>query len=111
MYSVASRMFAVIVLFCVIHESLSQGSCPLASKITQCSPKCKTDTDCSLGSICCNNLCNTKSCTVLRAGNDQGYKGSSSSGGSGTYCAGVKCNSFEKCELDRHTKREKCVRS
>lgn len=27
------------------------------------------------------------------------------------YCAGIKCGPYEKCQFDRKTKREKCVRT
>lgn len=29
----------------------------------------------------------------------------------GSYCGNVKCNAYEKCEMDRSTKRQKCVRN
>lgn len=33
------------------------------------------------------------------------------SGSGSVYCGNVKCGPFEKCEVDRITKREKCVRA
>lgn len=33
------------------------------------------------------------------------------SGGAGTYCGNVKCSAHEKCDLDKSTKRQKCVRA
>uniref|UniRef100_A0A1L8DP95 Putative conserved secreted protein n=1 Tax=Nyssomyia neivai TaxID=330878 RepID=A0A1L8DP95_9DIPT len=91
------------------------GQCPLSSKMTMCSPKCKDDTECStLGGKCCPNICNTKSCLLpgsaaAQSASAAGYKGSSS-GGTGTYCGNVKCNSGEKCDFDKSSKRQKCVR-
>ncbi|XP_059612122.1 waprin-like protein [Phlebotomus argentipes] len=90
------------------------GDCPLSSQMSACSPKCKDDTECStLGGKCCPNLCNTKSCVLPgaahRGSSAGGYKGSSS-GGTGTYCGNVKCNSGEKCDFDKSSKRMKCVR-
>ncbi|GAB0093579.1 uncharacterized protein DMENIID0001_087390 [Sergentomyia squamirostris] len=88
------------------------GDCPLSSKMSSCSPKCKDDTECStLGGKCCHNICNTRSCVLpgsagSRDSSAGGYKGSSS--GAGTYCGNVKCNSGEKCDFDKSSKRQKC---
>lgn len=32
-------------------------------------------------------------------------------GGAGTYCGNEKCNSYEKCDFDKSSKRQKCVRT
>lgn len=88
----------------------SAGECPYKSEVSICSPKCKEDSECTAqGKICCSNICNQKSCILPKS--NSGSKGSSSSGGAGSYCGNTKCNSYEKCELDRSTKRMKCVRS
>lgn len=39
------------------------------------------------------------------------YNLDGSSGGTGTYCGNVKCNPSEKCETDKTSKRQKCVRA
>ncbi|KRT80626.1 hypothetical protein AMK59_5713 [Oryctes borbonicus] len=105
-------IFISIALLVLLIETEAQTKgCPLASKITACSPKCKDDTEC-FGKKCCANICNTKSCVPdhLKNQGDDGYKKSGSSA-TGTYCGNVKCSAFEKCELDRNTKRQRCVRS
>uniref|UniRef100_U5ESJ3 Putative salivary cysteine-rich protein n=1 Tax=Corethrella appendiculata TaxID=1370023 RepID=U5ESJ3_9DIPT len=107
--------FTVIVaLVVVIEDAAGQGSCPLSSQVTSCSPKCLQDTDCtSIGGKCCPNLCNYKSCVLPKSGsNAQGSKYQvGGSGASGSYCGNVKCNSYEKCELEKASKRQKCVRA
>ncbi|XP_022906187.2 waprin-like protein [Onthophagus taurus] len=101
-------VFSIVFLVTYVY---GQGkSCPLASKVTSCSPKCKDDTEC-FGKRCCNNICNTKSCVAenIRGGDDD-YKGSKNTA-TGSYCGNVKCSAFEKCQIDRTTNRQKCVRS
>lgn len=55
------------------------GECPLPSKMTTCSPKCKDDIECP-GQRCCKNICNTLSCTVGNqlSSSSSGYKDSKS---------------------------------
>ncbi|XP_065156768.1 waprin-like protein [Atheta coriaria] len=107
---VLSAVLIVVLCQTWTHAAVSPN-CPVSSKMQSCSPKCKDDTEC-FGQKCCPNICNTKSCTQpnQQSGANNGYKGSSS-GATGSYCGNVKCNSFEKCELDRSTKRQKCVRA
>ncbi|XP_054738573.1 uncharacterized protein LOC129244770 isoform X2 [Anastrepha obliqua] len=109
--------FKVLMLLLLALVVMSNAqSCPSASKVLTCTPKCKQDTDCSgSGGKCCPNLCNERSC-IQRNQLDYGsssssrdkYSGSSSSG---AYCGNTKCSPYEKCEMDRSTKREKCVRT
>ncbi|XP_066146848.1 waprin-like protein [Euwallacea fornicatus] len=87
-------------------------NCPVSNKMTSCSPKCKDDSEC-FGRKCCPNVCNIKSCVPdhLKDSNQyDGYKNQQSGSATGSYCGNVKCNSYEKCEMDRSTKRQKCVR-
>uniref|UniRef100_A0A7G3B7M4 Putative wap kazal n=1 Tax=Lutzomyia longipalpis TaxID=7200 RepID=A0A7G3B7M4_LUTLO len=107
---------AVVLLMMVSEGNAAVSSqCPLSSKMSSCSPKCKDDTECSsLGGKCCPNLCNTKSCVLpgsaaAHSSSNTGYKGSSS-GATGTYCGNTKCNAGEKCDFDKSSKRQKCVR-
>lgn len=108
------KIIFVAVIFCaLVYETFSaHADCPLSSQMTSCSPKCTEDNQCSPGSKCCPNICNTKSCSQPNRSNSGsgGYKGSSSSA-TGTYCGNSKCNSYEKCEFDKSTKRQKCVRT
>lgn len=106
--------------------------CPLSSQVTTCTPKCKEDSDCvSLGGKCCPNLCNNRSCVTKGNTNKSGdnkcgklfllqaiyrysnliYFPDASNSATGSYCGNVKCNAFEKCDLDKTSKRMKCVRS
>ncbi|XP_058464212.1 waprin-Thr1-like isoform X1 [Malaya genurostris] len=103
--------FAILALLATI-DAASSGQCPLASKVQTCSPKCLSDLDCSTsGGKCCPNSCNYKSCVSPNqlVQGSTGNKGQSS--GSGSYCGNTKCNSYETCQLDKTTKRQKCVRS
>ncbi|XP_052861140.1 WAP, Kazal, immunoglobulin, Kunitz and NTR domain-containing protein 2-like [Anopheles cruzii] len=105
-------LILLLVLVVIVRECSSDGDCPPA-KVPSCTPRCRTDRDCSgTGGKCCPNLCNTKSC-VDRTKLTQGVVGSKygSSTGAGIYCGNVKCNSFEKCGADPVTKRPKCVRA
>jgi len=109
-----AKLFFIIVSFLVVasflvEESSASGECPQVSQVYSCQPTCLQDTDCSYGKKCCANSCHTKSCVEGKTQGSSGSKGSS--GGTGTYCNNVKCNSYEKCALDRITKRMKCVRS
>ncbi|KAH1012135.1 hypothetical protein HUJ05_011346, partial [Dendroctonus ponderosae] len=88
-------------------------ACPPSNKMSSCSPKCKDDTQCH-GKKCCPNICNTKSCVpdhLLESTKNDGYKNQHSKTATGSYCGNVKCNPFEKCELDKSTKRQKCMRT
>ncbi|XP_077285164.1 waprin-like protein [Arctopsyche grandis] len=110
-----AKIFFLILSFfvlaiCLTETNAASGECPGTAQIYSCSPKCIQDTDCSYGKKCCPNSCNTKSCAEPKTTGSSSGKGGSS-GGSGSYCNNVKCNSYEKCELDRSTKRMKCVRS
>uniref|UniRef100_T1DJ53 Putative salivary cysteine-rich peptide n=1 Tax=Psorophora albipes TaxID=869069 RepID=T1DJ53_9DIPT len=97
----------VILAVIVAIDGASFGQCPVASKVQTCTPKCLSDVDCSsIGGKCCPNTCNYKSCVSPTQ-----LSNAASKGGSGAYCGNVKCNSFEKCDLDRTTKRQKCVRA
>ncbi|KAG4066473.1 hypothetical protein HA402_007109 [Bradysia odoriphaga] len=88
------------------------GDCPLSSQHTSCSPKCVQDSECSsIGGKCCPNLCNYKSCVRPKVGSNTGGSGYKGTGGAGVYCGNVKCNAYEKCDLDKTTKRMKCVRA
>ncbi|XP_019869975.1 uncharacterized protein LOC109598506 [Aethina tumida] len=104
--------FLVITAVCIDYTySLSPSGCPLSSKVTTCSPKCKDDSDC-FGKKCCPDICNQKSC-VAPEGNSNtrdGYKNQHAKTATGSYCGNVKCNSFEKCQLEPGTKRQKCIR-
>ncbi|CAH1968813.1 unnamed protein product [Acanthoscelides obtectus] len=107
--------FLVICLFAVfvtIAAISSDVGCPPSSSMLSCSPKCKEDSECQ-GRKCCPNICNMKSCVPAnhKSNSNDGYKGSSQKTATGTYCGNVKCGPYEKCELDRTTKRQKCVRS
>ncbi|KAJ6646003.1 hypothetical protein Bhyg_01212 [Pseudolycoriella hygida] len=100
------------VLTAVVYAGIN-ADCPPSSQHTICKPTCIDDYECSkIGGKCCRNLCNTKSCVRLQFGSKtggSGYKGSY--GGAGIYCGNVKCKPGEKCEMDRTTKRLKCVRA
>ncbi|XP_017785620.1 PREDICTED: uncharacterized protein LOC108568830 [Nicrophorus vespilloides] len=103
--------FAIVCVLVASSEAASQD-CPLASKMTSCSPKCKDDTEC-FGRRCCTNICNTKSCAAenqLGASASSGYKGSGGSA-TGNYCGNVKCSAYETCKFDSSTKRQKCMRT
>ncbi|XP_039954002.1 uncharacterized protein LOC126757442 isoform X2 [Bactrocera neohumeralis] len=109
--------FKVLLLLLLALVVMSNAqSCPSSTKVLSCTPKCKQDTDCSaIGGKCCPNLCNERSC-IQRNQLDQGNGNSKggdkySSGNSGAYCGNTKCSPYEKCEMDRSTKRQKCVRT
>ncbi|GLV45490.1 uncharacterized protein CBL_05593 [Carabus blaptoides fortunei] len=98
-------LLLTLVLCSVLIGGLAAKSeCPLSSQMTNCSPKCTDDSQCSAGTRCCPNICNTKSCSQPNkaGGAAGGYKGSSSSA-TGTYCGNTKCNSYEKCEFDKRS--------
>ncbi|XP_049317838.1 uncharacterized protein LOC105226840 isoform X1 [Bactrocera dorsalis] len=106
----------LLLLLALVVMSNAQIGCPSSTKVLSCTPKCKQDTDCSaIGGKCCPNLCNERSC-IQRNQLDQGNGNSKggdkySSGNSGAYCGNTKCSPYEKCEMDRSTKRQKCVRT
>ncbi|XP_060526002.1 waprin-Thr1 [Cylas formicarius] len=106
--------YATIAILAMLQHIVAiDYGCPLSSAMTSCSPKCKDDSEC-FGKKCCANICNTKSCVpdhLKGANTKDGYKNQNQKSGTGSYCGNVKCNSFEKCELDRTTKRERCVRN
>ncbi|XP_063912862.1 waprin-like protein isoform X2 [Zophobas morio] len=104
----------IVVLMVVIGTTvaLSTSNCPTPTRIASCSPKCKDNSNCQGAKVCCTNICGTKSCTDIYQyqNGDKNDKYGSSKGATGTYCGNVKCSAGEKCELDRTTKRQKCVR-
>ncbi|KAL1505424.1 hypothetical protein ABEB36_004996 [Hypothenemus hampei] len=108
-----AKIYGLVLVFFLITTIVDAVDpvCPLASKMTSCSPKCKDDSEC-FGKKCCPNICNAKSCVPdhLRNTNNNGYKNQNSKSATGSYCGNVKCNSYEKCELDRASNRQKCVR-
>ncbi|PSN57021.1 hypothetical protein C0J52_01721 [Blattella germanica] len=114
------------------------GNCPLKNTVTRCMNRCKTDFDCSSGKKCCPNICGSQSCadaSSISTGSDSRYSKKNkpidyriqqrwgterhrlnihvnpSHGSSDVYCSNVKCQSGERCVLDKTTKREKCGRS
>ncbi|XP_030756921.1 WAP, Kazal, immunoglobulin, Kunitz and NTR domain-containing protein 2 [Sitophilus oryzae] len=105
----------MIILVLLVATSVVMGldnNCPLSSKMTSCSPKCKDDSEC-FGRKCCPNVCNAKSCVPehLRDSNkSDGYKNQNAKSATGSYCGNVKCNAYEKCEIDKSTKRQRCMR-
>ncbi|ALC41637.1 CG30197 [Drosophila busckii] len=111
--------FGALLLLLAAFVALTQaaGDCPSSTKVTNCTPKCLHDSECSaIGGKCCPNLCNGRSCAASNLLGNSGADGSpfssnKNSGATGSYCGNVKCGSFEKCETDRSTKRPKCVRS
>ncbi|XP_043522325.1 waprin-Thr1-like [Frieseomelitta varia] len=104
-------VLAVCLLIAVADAQLSykEGHCPLRNSISKCSPRCVSDFQCSFNKKCCPNKCGSDSCAPASAvSTGNGYKGSSDGN---VYCAGIKCGPYEKCQLDRRTKREKCTRT
>ncbi|KPJ00808.1 hypothetical protein RR46_07647 [Papilio xuthus] len=107
-----TTILCIFAAFMIIDSVSSAGSCPLASKIYSCSPKCQQNYDCSHGKICCPNSCNAKSCIDAAAFGSSGNNDKrTQSGGPGVYCNNVKCSAFEVCKMDPATKRMKCVRA
>ncbi|XP_054090838.1 uncharacterized protein LOC105210339 isoform X1 [Zeugodacus cucurbitae] len=106
----------LLLLLALVVMSNAQIGCPSSTKVLTCTPKCKQDSDCSaIGGKCCPNLCNERSC-IQRNQFDQSSGSNKdgnkySSGSSGAYCGNTKCSPYEKCQMDRSTKREKCVRT
>ncbi|BFG03828.1 uncharacterized protein DMAD_02960 [Drosophila madeirensis] len=106
---------SLLIAACVV-ATLAASDCPSSTKVQNCTPKCLHDSECSaIGGKCCPNLCNGRSCVqpnqLGNSGGDKSPFGSKNSGATGSYCGNVKCSSFEKCDMDRSTKRPKCVRS
>ncbi|XP_041975768.1 uncharacterized protein LOC121730692 [Aricia agestis] len=106
-------LLSVVAVVLIARQTDAAGAgCPLPSKVYGCTPKCLQNYECSNGKVCCANACNAKSCVDVNglsgAGGQDKY---SQSGGAGTYCNNVKCNSFEVCKLDPATKRMKCMRA
>ncbi|XP_055905138.1 uncharacterized protein LOC129940724 [Eupeodes corollae] len=110
----------VKLIVCLVIVALSvaftnAAECPSFTKVQNCTPRCFHDTECSrVGGKCCPNICNTNSCAqpnVLKNNIGSGSNKDKYSGATGVYCGNVKCNSFEKCGMDKATKRPKCVRS
>ncbi|XP_011558202.3 WAP, Kazal, immunoglobulin, Kunitz and NTR domain-containing protein isoform X1 [Plutella xylostella] len=103
-------ILAAMAVAFIFTETDAAGSCPLPSKTFSCSPKCKEQYDCSHGRLCCPNSCNAKSCVEPAGNSGAGGKDKYSSGGPGSYCDNVKCNSFEVCKPDA-SGRKKCQRA
>ncbi|TMW48067.1 hypothetical protein DOY81_006858, partial [Sarcophaga bullata] len=106
------KIFLVLLAFVL---ATLANDCPSSTKIYTCSPRCYKDSDCAtIGGKCCPNLCNQKSCVaphmLSNSGDKYGTRPDKYGSGS-VYCGNVKCGPFEKCEVDRTTKREKCVRA
>ncbi|XP_029042431.1 antileukoproteinase [Osmia bicornis bicornis] len=99
----------LLIAAAVAQLSFKGGHCPLKDSVSKCFPRCVSDFQCSFNEKCCPNKCGTESCvqaSLISTGS--GYKGSQNDG---VYCAGVKCGPYQKCQFDRKTKREKCVRT
>uniref|UniRef100_W8C475 WAP domain-containing protein n=1 Tax=Ceratitis capitata TaxID=7213 RepID=W8C475_CERCA len=114
-YGGATFKVILLLLLALVVMSNAQ-SCPSASRVLTCTPKCKQDSDCSaIGGKCCPNLCNERSCIQRNqldlGGGDKSGGDKYSSSNSGSYCGNTKCSPYEKCEMDRSTKRQKCVRT
>ncbi|KAK0164873.1 hypothetical protein PV328_003441 [Microctonus aethiopoides] len=114
MNSKMANLVILMITFGLINaQSYKSGFCPQRNSIHQCTPRCNTDYECSLGGKCCPNICGTTSCSSsspVSTGGDGGYKGSFNSKRVDTsYCGGVKCRPYEKCGIDRNTKRQACV--
>ncbi|XP_011295532.2 waprin-like protein [Musca domestica] len=112
-------IFLVLVFTCVMAQIISAQSneCPPSSKVYTCSPRCYKDGDCAtMGGKCCPDTCNQKSCVPRHMLNKYGDAGNTRPDKYGpnkgtVYCGNVKCTAFERCEVDRTTKRERCVRA
>ncbi|XP_030387076.1 WAP four-disulfide core domain protein 2 [Scaptodrosophila lebanonensis] len=110
-------MLALLVISACLATTLGAGDCPSSTKVQNCTPKCLHDSECSaIGGKCCPNLCNSRSCVQPNllgnsGGNSSPFSSKNSGGATGIYCGNVKCNSFEKCGMDRSTKRPMCMRS
>lgn len=105
------------------------GHCPLKNSVSKCTPRCVSDYQCSMNEKCCPNKCGSTSCVEASAiSTGSGYKGSQNGEkicyfmniwyiltkfyfSDAVYCGGVKCGPYQKCQFDRSTKREKCVRT
>ncbi|CAH0760271.1 unnamed protein product [Diatraea saccharalis] len=107
-------ILSVLAVLIALSYTEAAGTCPLASKVYGCSPKCIQDYECTHGKVCCANSCNAKSCVEPApyggaGGTGSSNKYSSGSGGS-VYCDNAKCQSGEVCKMDPKTKRNKCSR-
>ncbi|XP_021939759.1 waprin-Thr1 [Zootermopsis nevadensis] len=88
-------------------QSRKSGHCPPSRRVTNCFNRCKTDYVCSFDEKCCPNVCGSESCaksSSISYGSDNRDESES------VYCDNVKCQSGEKCVLDKRTKRNKCGR-
>ncbi|XP_023297918.2 uncharacterized protein LOC111680496 [Lucilia cuprina] len=107
---------SVVLMLLTYVWTIQAKDCPTASKNYICTPRCYKDSDCaSIAGKCCPNLCNQNSCVaphmLTNSGDKYGTKPDKYGGSGSVYCGNVKCGPFEKCEVDRITKREKCVRA
>ncbi|XP_029173634.1 waprin-Thr1 [Nylanderia fulva] len=110
LFSTVVLMLLVVSTFAQFHKS---GNCPLRNSVTNCTPRCMGDAQCSFNQKCCPNKCGSTSCaqsSAVNTGADGGYKGSSNQNQQAVYCNGVKCAPYEKCQYDRDARREKCTR-
>ncbi|XP_017762115.1 PREDICTED: waprin-Thr1 [Eufriesea mexicana] len=99
----------LLIAVTVAQLSRKEGYCPLKNSVSKCTPRCVSDYQCSFNEKCCPNKCGSKSCVQASpVSTGSGYKGSSNDN---VYCAGIKCGPYEKCQFDRRTKREKCIRT
>ncbi|XP_032664333.1 waprin-Thr1-like [Odontomachus brunneus] len=102
-----------VVLVLLVASTCAQfyksGNCPLQNTVSNCTPRCTSDSQCSLSQKCCPNKCGNRSCADSSAvSTGSGYKGSNQQD---VYCNGVKCAAYEKCQFDRNTRRERCTRA
>lgn len=106
-----------ILMLLTLMVVVQANECPPPSKIYNCTPRCFKDSDCaSIAGKCCPNLCNQSSCVarhmLTNSSDKYGSKPDKHGINSGSvYCGNVKCTAFERCEVDRITKKEKCVRA
>ncbi|KAF7990832.1 hypothetical protein HCN44_000637 [Aphidius gifuensis] len=90
---------------------LKKGSCPRRKTVYHCEPTCMNDYQCPSSQKCCPNKCGSVSCveaSPVYTGNNGPYRGIIKH--SHVFCGGMKCTKWEKCELERNTKRARCVR-
>ncbi|XP_011306766.1 waprin-Thr1 [Fopius arisanus] len=107
-------LVCIVMAVGVIQAQLSHkgGNCPLRNTVSRCQPNCVSDHQCPSNEKCCSNKCGSMSCagpSAVNTGSDGGYKNSGRD--TGVFCGGIKCSPYEKCEMDRTTKRERCVRT
>ncbi|XP_075163445.1 waprin-Thr1-like [Haematobia irritans] len=108
-------VISIVVMAAVVFVIANE--CPTPSKIYTCSPRCYKDSDCAqFGGKCCSDNCNQKSCVprhmLTKFGDSSNTRPDKYGPNKGSvYCGNVKCTAFEKCEVHRITKKERCVRA